>query len=83
MEKITVIAATVSAKSRHKDDRRELTVFIPSTELNMEYWGQGIARNHVTSVLHKLNLKSYSVVKKWICDNGNILNPDGEILSKQ
>lgn len=39
-----VVAAHVLTRVRFSKVWQELTILIPSTELNMEYWGQGIAR---------------------------------------
>ncbi|BCL74165.1 hypothetical protein VIBNIFTn2_1110048 [Vibrio nigripulchritudo FTn2] len=73
-----VKAALVSAKTRFQDDRRELTVIIPETELVKEYWGQGIARGLVFEQLCALNLKSHHRVLSWVCTDGVIIQANGE-----
>jgi len=66
MKGVFVKGAVVSAKSRHKDDRRELTVNIPETELNQEYWGNAMARDLIRDELYKQGLNSTFQIIRWI-----------------
>ncbi|WP_122053627.1 hypothetical protein [Vibrio sp. Evd11] len=70
------IAAHVSARSRHSRDWIQLTILIPKTDLTLEYWGQGIARNHVTSELNKLGLNSLPDIHNWVTDEYEFLKGD-------
>ncbi|MCG9628390.1 hypothetical protein L1D34_26590 [Vibrio mediterranei] len=67
--RIRVVAAHVLTRVRFSKDWKELTVLIPSTELNQEYWGQGIARNNVTAEAHKLGFNGRTQFLTWVTDN--------------
>lgn len=60
-----VIAAHVLTRVRFSKVWQELTILIPSTELNMEYWGQGIARNRATKEANKLGYNGRTQFLGW------------------
>lgn len=60
------IGAVVSAKSRHIQNRQEVTVHFEKTRLDTPYWGEGLARNKVREILHRQGLNSYFTVLRWI-----------------
>lgn len=64
-----VIAAHVLTRVRFSDVWQELTVLIPSTELNREYWGDSIARNKVQSEARKLGFNGRTRFLGWITDD--------------
>ena len=66
MQQPIVIAAHVKVRARHSNVWIELTVLLPETELNMSYWGQGIARGHVITETNKLGLNSRTEVIGWV-----------------
>ncbi|SGZ00550.1 hypothetical protein [Moritella viscosa] len=66
MEVINVIGAVVSARSRHKDNRQELTVSIPKTQINKEYWGEHVARNLIREELHKQGFNHFFKIISWV-----------------
>ncbi|MFD1877450.1 hypothetical protein [Vibrio chagasii] len=69
MQQPIVIAAHVKARKRHSKVWIELTVLLPETELNREYWRQGLARGHVITETNKLGLNSRAEVVGWVTNS--------------
>ncbi|MCZ4310998.1 hypothetical protein AB6D66_00345 [Vibrio pomeroyi] len=65
MEAIFVTGAVVSAKTRHMNNRHELTINIRDTQLNHPYGGELVARGEVRTELNKQGLNSYFSVISW------------------
>ncbi|MEZ9359030.1 hypothetical protein AB4175_03985 [Vibrio cyclitrophicus] len=61
-----VVAAHVLTRVRFSKVWQELTILIPSTELNMEYWGQGIARNRATRETNQLGFNGRTQILGWV-----------------
>ncbi len=63
---VFVVGAVMSARTRHTDNRQEVTVSIPKTQLNCECWGEAIAREKAKTELRKLGFNSVCYVLEWI-----------------
>ncbi|SON51636.1 hypothetical protein [Vibrio tapetis] len=63
---IFVTGALVLAKVRHGDDRQPIVIHIERTQLNLPYWGEGIARNNVLESLYQKVLNSVYTLIHWI-----------------
>ncbi len=65
-QQVIVVAAHVSTRVRFSDVWEELTVLIPSTELNTQYWGQGVARDKVKTEVRKLGFNGRTQFLGWV-----------------
>ncbi|EGU37780.1 hypothetical protein [Vibrio scophthalmi] len=73
---VLVKAVTVSAKTRHKQDRRDVTILIPQTNVDLCHYWTGHHRDFVQRELFKLGLNSCSHFISLTCVDETVLNKD-------
>ena len=77
MDNVVLIkAVTISAKTRHKNDRREITILVPTMKVALRYYWTGAHRDFVKGELYKLGLKSCTYFLSLTCSDGTVLNKD-------
>ncbi len=75
-DSVLVKAVTISAKSRHKQDRRNVTILLPLTDVVLSHYWTGFHRDFVKSELLQLGLNSCSHFISLTCFDGTVLHKD-------